>query len=212
MKTKPFIYLLASIFIIIIIILIFIFYYLREIKSPQYVNIDPIKRLKLNSSINNIKDIFDSYELIVSDGIHKTNGYKNPSGIKEWIRKKYYEKDKKDYSYIDVDLELFYKVKDARESYDWESKGMWYKPNLADFIFGGNGDDRYCVSYVKEARADPEGLYLPMGYYYSFVIFQKNNLLIIIKEQTSHKDSRRKDNIINILAELLSSWDKYAWK
>jgi hypothetical protein len=74
---------------------------------------------------------------------------------------------------------------------------------------GESGNTQYCISKVIEDQADPEGGCAPLGYYRSFVILQKETVLIEIyedsKDKASQQDGRAKDVVIQQLADEIAS-------
>lgn len=170
----------------------------QDLKSPQVVDVSPLENLTLPSDIKSVMDlidvsIFDAYEVVDPQGRIIIGHYK----FRE-------EGNDSSYSYIDVDITLFDSAETARDILQHNCEHRWYRADLSDFTYGESGDDRFCISYVREERGDLSGLCLPLGYYYSFVIFQKNNLLIMIDERTSDKTSARKNNVIEQLAQELA--------
>jgi hypothetical protein len=63
------------------------------------------------------------------------------------------------------------------------------------FEVGGSGDDRYCVSYVARLRS--------VNAYWSFVVFQKQNLLVEIDESSRTAQSTAKSGVIAEVAAAL---------
>ena len=88
----------------------------------------------------------------------------------------------------------------ARHEFQYRCTSRFYKPSLADFAFGGERNDRFCVSYVQTARADPEGLCSPLGYYYSYAVVQRGDVVISVYERSEDQKSRAKDEAIQQLA------------
>jgi hypothetical protein len=168
----------------------------RDIKSPHLVNVSPLENVTWHSDTESIADfldlsIFDSYEILDTRFVTGQDAYHWEEGTDS------------EYSNIDVELILFDNIMQAEDSFHSACEHSWYQPDVSDFTFGGSGADQYCISYVKEATADPEGLCRPLGYYYSYVIFRKGNLLITIRERTSDKASTRKNALIEQLAQEL---------
>lgn len=169
----------------------------RDIKSPQTTDVSLLEHSTWPLDAKRVADIldlgiFDSYEITDSEG--------------RFVRGKYRYREDDDnasYSKIDVDIELFESTEYAEKSFWWTCEHQWYKPDLSDFTYGDGGGSQYCISYVRQARATPDGLCRPLGYYSSFVVFQKGNLLIVISEETSDKASTMKEDVIKQLAREL---------
>jgi hypothetical protein len=167
----------------------------RDLKSPQTVDVSPLLNLSLPSNMNDLTKeielgIFHSYRILGSDGRVVTGRYE-------------YRKtdDEPDYSYIDVDLTLFESTDVAIDRFVSRCEGGWFNADPSDFEYGATQNGQFCISYTVEARADPEGLCRPLGYYYSRVVIRNENLLIRIDEQTSDMASTRKNAVIEQLAQ-----------
>jgi|WetSurMetagenome_2_1015567.scaffolds.fasta_scaffold15561_3 hypothetical protein len=87
----------------------------------------------------------------------------------------------------------------------FESDCSAYLKTTSKFIFGGEGDNQYCISYVSEFRNPPEPLCLGTGEYESYVVFQKGKIIITIREYSSDKKSTLKNAVITQLAKDLNS-------
>jgi hypothetical protein len=78
----------------------------------------------------------------------------------------------------------------------------------AEIVYGGETDNQYCISYVQELRAPPDGYCQPTNQYVSYVIFLKDRLVISIEEniysETGHDLVFSKDAVILKLAEELA--------
>lgn len=146
--------------------------------------VEPLSRLAFKQKPRELFSIFKSYETVP---------YANPSITKEWIARHYRYPD----SVIDVDIQLQNNLNAAREMF------QSHCASSDVFTSGGSDDDRYCIYYVKTTRADPEGLWAFLGYN-SFVVFQKQDMIITIRENTSKKGKFRTDEVIREIAELLS--------
>jgi hypothetical protein len=93
-----------------------------------------------------------------------------------------------------------------------DDAGRWFQSDCSaylkktsKFIFGGEGDNRYCISYVSEMRNPPEPFCLGTGEYESYVVFQKGRIIITIREYSSDKKSTLKNDVIAQLAKDLNS-------
>jgi hypothetical protein len=171
----------------------------RDLKSPQAVDVSPLLSLSLPPNMNDLTEeidlgIFHSYEIFRLDGRDVKGRYEYPR-----------TNDNPDYSYIDVYLMLLETTDGAMRGFVPDCEGGWFNAEPSDFQYGATQNGQFCISYTVEARADPEGLCHPLGYYYSRVVIRNENLLIRIDEQTSDSVSTRKDAVIRQLAQELSN-------
>lgn len=206
-KSKNKVYYIGSRLSILSIILIPCIYHLcfRDINFKQDVNVNPIIQLNLPQTIQSINDmyndtkLFKSSEIVVSDGINKNTGSKQPGDIKEMASG----------SYINgscwVETKLFYSVEDAQKNYDFYKKS--YLEDRKILKSEKNNDYSYCISYVEQNRADPEGLSVLRDTYSSYVIIRKNNLLIILCNLNQHDISSNYNDFIADFGEYLT--EKY---
>jgi hypothetical protein len=74
----------------------------------------------------------------------------------------------------------------------------------SSFEYGGSGYNQYCVSYWKEYRYSTDVFCQPTGMYASYVIFQKENVVITIWENSKNTQNNHKDEVIKLLAEKLA--------
>jgi len=106
--------------------------------------------------------------------------------------RKRYDNDIK-YSQYDYSNELF-------ASFGWKNEDCVKE----HYTFGGEGDNRYFYSFIKQSRNDPEGGLTRTDSYKSTVWIQKNNLVIELQEY-NHKPVSSKNEVIKVLADLLSA-------
>jgi hypothetical protein len=99
---------------------------------------------------------------------------------------------------VRVMLALFRTEEKARSAFDGNCDTF---KDRAGFEVGGEGDDRYCVSLVARLRSDPGGMCLPVNAYWSFVVFQKQNLVIRIGESSRSAKGTAKNEIIAEVAD-----------
>lgn len=102
---------------------------------------------------------------------------------------------------VHINVERLSSVAGARMRFESQCSSRWQD---ADPTFGGEGDERYCLSYVRTARSGPEGLCTAMGYYHSYVIVQKENVVIAIYERATEQASLAKETAVRELAEELT--------
>ena len=74
-----------------------------------------------------------------------------------------------------------------------------------DYTYGGDGDQRYCISHVRTDRADPAGLCGTLGHYSSHVVIQNQDLIFSISERSPDKKSQAKDEAIRQFAHGLET-------
>lgn len=162
----------------------------HETRSPQVVDASPWLSLAWQERADTVADldlsIFDSYTLIIPKWVDATIYYHAGEG------------GHPNESYLQVDVELNDNAGQAEIGL--QKRCHWHAPDSEP---QGNDKGRYCASYVVEEMADPEGLCLPSGLYNSYVVLQKDNLVITVHEWTRDKNSRRKDQVIRLLAEEL---------
>jgi hypothetical protein len=170
----------------------------RDLKSVQTVDPNPLLEVTLPPDMNDLTDeidlgVFHSYRIIRLDGRDVTGRYEYPKS-----------NGNSDYSYIDVELTLFESIDGAMDGFATDCEDRSFINDLSDFEQGVTENGQFFVSYTREARAGPEGLCRPLGYYNSFVVIRNQNLLSWIDEQTSDAASTRKNAVIQQLANELS--------
>jgi hypothetical protein len=171
--------------------------------GKQNVNVQPLYDLDLNlKDVENISDLIDlkifegnikiqedNYVWVSLSGPNKMF-LDIPSGSSMWITFRLANN-------LESSRENF-EIYCTKESSGWASSSVEYD---------GSQDNQYCISYIQQYRTSPESLCRPMNQYVSYVLFQKDRLLIELFE-TIHSDTGRdlifsKDAIILKLAEEL---------
>jgi hypothetical protein len=111
-------------------------------------------------------------------------------------------------SRIEVALKLADSNESAREDFQGECTNPFYGWTSSSIANGGEQDNQYCISYIRQLRESPEGLCLPTQQYNSSVVFQKDRLVITIDEYTYSESGKdlinSKDGIIRLLAQELT--------
>jgi hypothetical protein len=158
------------------------------IKSPQEVDVSPLLNAKIPEDAMRISDIFDlkifdSYDALIDKGEWTGLGENtNLSGIVVYF--------------------WFVNASDSpADKFTWECEHAWGWSTTDDFVFGGSTDNQFCVSYVNETRSTPDAFCMPTGEYESFVVFQKGELIITIRERSLDKHSQAKNKAISLLAQ-----------
>lgn len=170
----------------------------RDLKSVQTVDPSPLLDVSLLPDMNNLAAEIDL-------GIFHSSRIFRPDGRFVTGRYEYTKADiNPHYSYIDVELTLFESIHGAMDGFAMDCEDRSFMNDLSDFEQGVTQNGQFCISYTTEARAGPEGLCRPLGYYNSFVVIRNENLLIRIDEHTSDISSMRKNAVIQQLADQLS--------
>lgn len=181
---------------------------LHACSIQQNVNIEALYNLKLEQDIETIKDLFSEFDVVVSDGIHVNSDVKNSWGLKEWLKAEYRQTDGE---YIldtvfsmdmSIDLYLFYNTKDAQLFFNGECSSTDNNKKKVDLpnSIKGEKNNQYYISGLEKIRS-PE-FYVTM-YHKSYVLFQKRNLVIVIREYSQFKRNGRKDDFIKSIAKTL---------
>lgn len=186
--------------------------------TPQQVDVSPLTELKVGN-ISTIVPVVKSGKFVGSLGskeptIRINNG--DPKiEYKEWAFFSYRVNEE----LVDIDMTVFNSTSEARKNFDKKieySQFMYSNEIFAlfgweneDYVkehytYGGEGDNRYCYSFIQQNRADPEGGLARMNSYSSTVWIQKNNLVIKLHEY-SEKPVSSKNEVIKVLAEILSA-------
>lgn len=188
---------LALITLAIILISHYYYYFERDVLTKQIVNISPLQHVKLSRSFLSIKDEFKDYKVTISDGVFLETKRKNAQGKKEEMVKEYGNGGF-------TRIILFYKEDEACRHYAFLSKNDdVYKIDTKGRDDGGS----YCISYVTANRSDPEGGSLLMGTFRSFVLFQKQNILISVSEDNGRSsEGNGKNEIIQDIANRLAKF------
>lgn len=172
--------------------------------GKQNVNVQPLYDLDLNlKDVENISDLIDlkifednikiqedNYVWVSLSGPNK-KFLDIPSGSSMWIT-----------------FRLANNLESSRKNFEIyctkESSG-WASSNVE---YGGSQDNQYCISYIQQYRTSPESLCRPMDQYVSYVLFQKDRLVIELFEtiysETGHDLAFSKDAVILKLAEELA--------
>jgi hypothetical protein len=158
----------------------------------QNIDVRPLHELILPLEI---ADLEEDIDLSFFDVVESFPDYANG----RWK----YDGSHPDFSNINVYFNLSHDLMSANEDFQFECKRHWN--TTEGFIFGGEGNNKYCVSYVKEDKLPVDALCLSTGYYHSFVIFQKGQLIITIWEESSDKESLIKEEVISYLAQKLKN-------
>lgn len=168
--------------------------------NPQVVDVSPIYDLNIDF-IGTIKPIVESERFIKNK---YSMGYQYKVGDE----------------LIDVNIHRYDSVEKARQGFSDEMEYVQFfyrnelfpflgwkenEANLSEkFTHGGNGDNRYCYSIIKQERGSPESYLLRMNLYRSSVVIQKNNLVLQMTEESKEPLSH-KDEVIKYIADLIAS-------
>jgi hypothetical protein len=110
------------------------------------------------------------------------------------------------FSEVDMTFSLADDVESAREDFQSECRTLsaW---SIYGIKLDGEQDNQFCISYVYQRRVFPE-VCSPTNQYNSFVVFQKDRLVIAINEYTESESGKditfSKDAIIRLLAQELT--------
>jgi hypothetical protein len=99
---------------------------------------------------------------------------------------------------VPTNVKRFSSIASASDVFHYECEEVHSNPHV---IYGGQGDNKYCISAVETERADLEGLCAPNGTYNSYVIIQKGNVVIKIYDRSDDKYSTKRDIAIEQLAQ-----------
>jgi len=158
------------------------------IKSPQLVDVSPLQEAKIPQDAVRASDIFDTeifdtYDPILEKG-EWTGNEKNPDLVR-----------------VEVYFWLLNDKQSPQEEFMWECERWW---NSTDgFIFGGDPDNQFCISYVNGMRYPPDALCMPTGDYESFVVFQKGKVIITVLETSKDKAGLAKNEAIELLSQAI---------
>jgi hypothetical protein len=176
----------------------------HELTAPQSVNVEPLLAARFPQDRATILPLFpDAAEVIVSAGRHR-DGYRNPSGIVEWVRLRE-PADRYEYLALTADVYLFRSEPDAAAEFDhWPD--TWWRPDRGKFTTRGTPGNRCVISYLSRPRY---GADVPFSCdhgtaYDSFVTFQKGRLVVTITQRSESTDPSIKERWIKHLAEILS--------
>jgi hypothetical protein len=111
-------------------------------------------------------------------------------------------------SRIEMTLRLSDSNESAREDFQIGCTDPFYGWTSSSIANGGEQDNQFCISYVRQLRESPEGLCLPTQQYSSTAVFQKDRLVITIDEYTYSESEKdlifSKDGVIRLLAQELT--------
>jgi len=157
------------------------------IKSKQEVDVTPLHLAQVRQDANQTNDLFDLEVFDTYDS----------AGMGNWT----FQGISPDLVGVDVYFWLSADANSGRENFLWECQK--YDWDNDDFVFGGNEDNQYCISYTRAELQSPESFCRQTGRYESFVVFQKGRLVITIWETAEERNSRAKDKAIKLLAEAI---------
>jgi hypothetical protein len=191
------IFLILFIGIIVVVFSLPSFSYVRNdcskvIKSQQNVDIQPLVDLDLNiiqGMTSAVKDGFSKYYDVATPPSYD---YGNVASI--WL---YNRRQGNSDEYI---INLYLDNINAYQQICPQAMDQ-YNPN--GFSIGVDGDTKYCISYIQQLLSDPVGGCQPIERYTSYVVIEKGDFVVKITEFTSTKESKAKDEIIRLLAEIL---------
>jgi hypothetical protein len=184
----------------------------KNYTSPQVVNIQPFVDMMLPSNTKGITKIvedpfFDNYEIIV-DGYYA-------AGYKSMLKRELDASGKNQKTYSDMTVHIWEGAEDKEIPSACLLTGPsettykeFVKNYQGPYIFGADGDTKYCISPVREDQADPEGNCHPLGYFYSNIVLFKGDVMVEIKEQTNTKEITMKDEFIIQFVQTIDEWFK----
>jgi hypothetical protein len=173
-----------------------------EIRSgDQKVDVGPLYDIDLN--LKDVKKISDVIDASMFDVVEIQEDF---SILARWVGPTEKMPSINSSSAIDISFLLFDEVKTAQDNFTSEcTSAGWIS---SDKYYGGKLDNQYCVSQVRRLRQASDAFCQPTNQYVSFVIFQKNRLVISIDEtvysETGHDLVFSKDAVILKLAEELA--------
>jgi len=152
------------------------------------VNINPIYEIEVDSEgIDKLTDLIDLSRF------PPRYPDEEPSDIVYW-------------GYLNFVNVRFYLAPDERIANDWFTQDCEsFVEQPSRIRYGGEGDNRYCIPYITQARNDPEGLCLPLDRYHLYIVFQKGRLIMVIDETRNDRDG---GNLTEIIEEVADSF----WK
>lgn len=156
---------------------------------PPAVDFTPLRDLTWSPDNENVAevlnlDVLDEFEEVAGD--HWISGSLHVSD------------DSSHYTQVAVEAYLAPPVVDAEGRFRNQCRQEWPDAEVSDFVFGTEGEGQFCVSYLRPLRADAYGLCLPIGYE-SFVVYQKHNLVITVRERASDRTGSLTNSVIEQL-------------
>lgn len=172
----------------------------------QEVDVSPLHELRLHPGIQSLRGVLPEWGTVVADGEEWLRGFRKHGEVEQLFCALGHGD-----IHLDVHAYLFWRVARAREAFDRECANIWPSRDTAGHVHGGAGDERYCVSEVREGENHCQVLLgRGSGSYSSAVVFQKGRAVITIEE---HRHQRRpeKDVLIRELAEALGPLSEDVW-
>lgn len=145
-----------------------------------------VYRFFLKSSLH------DSYKVWAINGLGTSSGIQCADGLREGIDGEiYHPKPGNPGSTDSVDISIRLYENTAMASHSWDIKYNNKAPELSLYLHvfttTGPEGDRYCISDSMQGMSCPAGCNSLLNTFSSVIAFQKNNLIIEIRETTESK-------------------------
>jgi hypothetical protein len=188
---------------------------LNPIKHGQTIDVASLSDLQIQSEISSVKGMlqiteefeinkvdqdnykrpFSTINVEIENGINKNTGKEAFWGIKEQIVC--------NSAHVQATVILYDTVESARAGYESE-KDYSSGYNYGICKEGGGENNRYFYTFLNQSREDSSGLWELTNRYTSVTVFQKQNLIVKIREDTDNKAERFTNQYIKILAAELA--------
>ncbi|KNY30500.1 hypothetical protein [Pseudobacteroides cellulosolvens] len=168
---------------------------IRNVRLKGNIDVKPLSEMHISQNVQSIKGIMEDIESFKELKVNTTNGVNN-AGITEMLT----GTDDKG-SHLEVKILVFDSVESAFKSYNSRYKS--YGKDYGIMEKGGTESDRYFITYINQLRASPESLYELMDSYMTYLYFQKNNIVISLREMRGQSESKI-EKYIQLMANRLS--------
>jgi hypothetical protein len=175
-------------------------------KGKQEVDVSSLYKTKIEiGTAKKISDLIDLslFDDVVSDNRISDFAGTNVSAIFYNGGKLLEPREEITRSYVEIQLILLDSTSEAEYYFNYFCDSQIYL-DKSYFIISGVSGNRYCISYVQQVRESLEILCLPRAEYISYIVFEKDRLIIILNEFSTIVNSNNNEVIIKFLADYLS--------
>jgi hypothetical protein len=162
-------------------------------RSISYTEVEIWQYHSVTNGIN--EQPFNTMRIEIDNGINKYTGKMAFWGIKEQIRCSS--------KHVTATAIVFDETESAQKGFNSELN------NLSGYLYGIceqgiDKDNRYFYTFLNRTREDSGGGWALTNSYTSVTVFQKENLVIIIEENTENRNDRYTNQYINLIAKQLT--------
>jgi len=165
-----------------------------DIQISHSVDPDPLYRATLPQEVEKLSDLLPRQFL---DQVPKDESKTRLTD--NWFFTEFQSSTAYDIVYLEI--ELFASEDESANRYLETCGDSSSYQHPENFTFEGTTGNQYCITYIRQAREGPEGFCQPYGMYSTQVVFQKGQILIILRELSANTSNSELNSVISIIAE-----------